>query len=81
MLYPNNEEGKKLVPRVIKFILKECQESGVTVSVNDYNQIYQYLLLTNESNEESDLMGKLRTIWNESNKMSIVTKLEQDVLD
>lgn len=49
-LFPDStdEASLQLAPLAIRFILNDCQKLGVMVGVDDYKQIYQYLLATTD---------------------------------
>ena len=44
MLFPG-VPGQKLAQSAIKYLLKDCKQH-IKVAVEDYNQVYQYLLAT-----------------------------------
>ena len=63
-------------PLAIRFILKDCQKLGVVLAVDDYKQIYQYLLAVEKNGEQSELMKHLIHFWDKSNTETTVTKFE-----
>lgn len=77
LLFPRDSPG--LSELAIRFLLTDAPtKHSITPRIEDYKQVYQYLLATNTS-VDANLMEHLREVWSRSNQHTVVTKFEQDV--